>query len=130
LKITNIIFYSLLVVVAIWFFASKFQPVEGLRELNDSEFATEIKSDKKQLVVDVREPSEVAAGYIAGAMNIPLGQLSNRLNEIPKDKEVLLYCRSGNRSKQAAQILFDHGYQNVSHLKGGILSWTGALKTP
>ena len=74
-------------------------------------------------LVDVRTPEEFAGGHIAGSANINVEELSQRLSEVPKDKPVVLYCRSGNRSAKAAQILAEAGYTEVYDL-GGIQTWT------
>ncbi len=75
------------------------------------------------VLVDVREPSEQDICRIPGAQLIPLGQLSERFGEIPRDREVILHCRSGIRSARAAHFLRGRGYQNVHNLEGGILAW-------
>jgi adenylyltransferase/sulfurtransferase len=75
------------------------------------------------VLVDVREPSEHDICRIPGAQLIPLGQLSERFGEIPRDREVILHCRSGIRSARAAHFLRGRGYQNVHNLEGGILAW-------
>lgn len=77
------------------------------------------------LMVDVRETDEVAelAYDVENIVNVPLSELENRLSEIPKDKEVVLACRTGNRSGQAADILAKHGYTNLVNLEGGIVAW-------
>jgi len=77
------------------------------------------------VLIDVRTPEEFASGYIEGAVNIPLDQISNRLSEIPQDQQVVLYCRSGNRSNQAASILRSAGYSNILDL-GGVIAWQSA----
>lgn len=78
------------------------------------------------VVLDVREPSEYAAGHIPNVTLIPMGQVPNRLSEIPKDKTVILTCRSGNRSGQVADFLRQQGYSNVHNMEGGILAWQQA----
>lgn len=77
------------------------------------------------LLIDVRTREEFASGHIAGAINIPVEEIGGRLNEVPDDKPVVLYCRSGNRSAQAANILVGAGYTGVYDL-GGIIDWTAA----
>lgn len=77
------------------------------------------------LLIDVRTPSEFDSGHIAGAVNIPLDQLENRLAEIPQSQDVVIYCRSGNRSAQAANILASEGYSSIYDL-GGTIQWTRA----
>lgn len=77
------------------------------------------------LLIDVRTSEEFATEHIAGAINISLQTLPDRLSEIPRDIPVVLYCHSGNRSGQAASILSNAGYTNISDL-GGILAWTAA----
>ncbi len=77
------------------------------------------------LLVDVRTPEEYAGGHLANAVNIPLDQLGARLGEVPTDMPVVLYCRSGNRSAQAAGILNGAGYTQVLDL-GGIIDWQAA----
>jgi rhodanese-related sulfurtransferase len=110
-----------------WFVYSNLVGVSGLKELDAKAFEQELAKTSDYTFIDVREPSEVSQGYIEGAINIPLGQLASRLQEFDKNKPVKLYCRSGNRSKQAAQILLDNGYEDVTHLKGGILDWKGSI---
>jgi rhodanese-related sulfurtransferase len=78
---------------------------------------------EKYHIIDVRSPSEVAMGAIPGAVNIPLYLLPMRVNDIPDDKETLLYCRSGARSAQACAFLMAQGKRNVFNLRGGIIAW-------
>ncbi len=76
----------------------------------------------KPLVLDVREPSEYAAGHIAGSTLIPLRQLPGRMNELPRDREIICVCASGSRSGSAARRLTNEGYQ-VLNLTGGMARW-------
>ena len=74
-------------------------------------------------LVDVRTPTEFAAGHIPGAVNIPLQQLEGRLEELqPKDQTLVLYCRSGNRSSTAARVLKGAGFSAVHDL-GPMSRW-------
>ena len=84
--------------------------------------------DEGYRVVDVREPSEWAAGHIAGALHIPLGELPARMaTELPDpDAPLLLQCRSGQRSARAGQFLVANGYRNVVNLDGMITEWPAA----
>ena len=75
-------------------------------------------------IIDVRETEEVKAGKIPGAVNIPLGLLEYRLQDIDKSKEHILVCRSGNRSGMAASLLESRGY-NVINMDGGMMDWDG-----
>ncbi len=76
-------------------------------------------------LLDVREPDEWQAGHIAGSQHIPLGQLRERLGEIPKDKTILAVCRHGNRSEAATTGLRTLGY-TVENLEGGVTAWKRA----
>lgn len=76
-------------------------------------------------VLDVREDDEWNAGHIAGAQHIPLGQLRERLGEVPKDKPILAVCRSGSRSESATRGLRTLGYL-VENLEGGVTAWKRA----
>lgn len=79
-------------------------------------------SNTQHLLLDVRTVGEFAGGHIDGAANIPVEELANRLAEVPNDQPIVIYCRSGNRSAQAARILRSAGYAVVYDL-GGILTW-------
>ncbi len=76
-------------------------------------------------VIDVREPFEFADGHIPQAKNIPLGSIPHRVNEISKEKLVVVVCRSGNRSAQGARILVSFGFdgKRVANLRGGMIRW-------
>lgn len=80
------------------------------------------------LMIDVREPSEYAAGHAPGTQLIPLGQLERRLSELSahKDKPVVLICRSGNRSGQAQEILAKAGFTQALNIEGGMNAWAQA----
>lgn len=73
-------------------------------------------------LLDVRLPEEFTHEHIAGALNIPVQVLAERLGDVPQDRPIILYCRSGNRTKTAAEILLRAGYCNVYDL-GGINQW-------
>ena len=73
------------------------------------------------VIIDVREPNEFANGALKGAKNIPLSQLRERMNEIPKDVPVYVHCRSAQRSYNAVMALNNSGYQNVSNISGSFL---------
>ncbi|HSH85588.1 MAG TPA: rhodanese-like domain-containing protein [Guyparkeria sp.] len=78
-------------------------------------------------LIDVREDNEWKAGHIKGARHIPLGRLKDRLGELRSENpdEIVLYCRSGSRTVAAANILVKEGFENVSHLGGGLIAWEG-----
>ena len=76
------------------------------------------------LLIDVREPDEFDEARIAGAVLLPMSEIRDRWQEIPRDRPVVLYCRSGNRSGQIAGALWMRaGYDNIYNLAGGILDW-------
>ncbi|MCL4544637.1 MAG: rhodanese-like domain-containing protein [Chloroflexi bacterium] len=78
------------------------------------------------LIVDVRELEEWIEGHVPGAKHIPLGRLAVKLHELPRDCELLLLCRSGNRSGVAVSLLQRHGFSNVCNVAGGIVAWERA----
>ncbi|MFN2382185.1 MAG: rhodanese-like domain-containing protein [Guyparkeria sp.] len=100
--------------------------LQKFKTLDPAEVARKAGRDGVTLI-DVREDNEWKTGHIKGARHIPLGKLQNKLGEIKGENpdEVVLYCRSGNRSATAANVLVKGGLEDVSHLGGGILAWEG-----
>lgn len=82
---------------------------------------------KGGIILDVREQAEFAFGHIEGAKSIPMGELENRLNELDKEQEVYVICRTGKRSDLAAQTLAKNGFTNVYNVLPGMTSWTGEI---
>lgn len=78
-------------------------------------------------LVDVREQWEWDLAHLDGAQHIPLGQLAARADELPRNEEIVVYCRSGARSDRAAQWLRQQGFENVRNLLGGILRWSSEV---
>ncbi len=93
--------------------------------LNALELNEKLKNGKRPLVIDVRQPDEYRSGHIAGAKLMPLGELSQRIKELPQNKEIVCVCASGNRSGSATRKLVDAGF-NAVNMKGGMLSWRRA----
>jgi rhodanese-related sulfurtransferase len=81
------------------------------------------KGDASVFVLDVRTPQEFAAGHVPGAVNVPYDQVASQLAQIPKDKDVVLYCKSGRRAGLAADVLAANGYTKLEHLQGDIQAW-------
>lgn len=79
-------------------------------------------------VLDVREPHETALCSIAGAINIPLGQLSQRAQEIPRDRAIVAHCHHGGRSARATEWLLQNGFKDVVNLTGGIDAWAQRIE--
>ena len=96
------------------------------RQVSSDEAAAMMASESDYLILDVRTREEYEQSHIPGAVCVPNESIgSGELSALPrKDQLILVYCRSGNRSKQAAQKLTDAGYTNIVEF-GGILSWTG-----
>lgn len=90
--------------------------------------ATQLMNAADAILLDVREDSEYKQGHLANTQHIPLGQLAKRLGEVEKfrDRTLIAYCRTGNRSSSAAQLLSKHGFTSVYNLAGGIVAWQNA----
>jgi len=93
---------------------------DGPAEISRAELQE--KLDEGVQLVDVRAGHEWEAGRIAGAVHLPLAELSERIEEIDRERPVVLYCRGGNRSTMAAEALADAGY-DAAKLSGGIVGW-------
>jgi len=109
-------------------------PEVSVSASNDNETETTVTELKKKIdakedffLLDVREPNEFKIGRIPGSTLIPLGEVPQRVNEIPRDKEIIVHCKMGGRSAKAATFLRQQGYPNVKNLKGGILDWSDKI---
>lgn len=77
-------------------------------------------------ILDVREPDEWVEAHIPGATLIPLGTLASRADEVPRDRDVVVVCRSGNRSQEGRDILRRAGFTRVTSMAGGLREWAAA----
>jgi len=84
-----------------------------------------LMNDKATTVIDVREEKEYAEGHMPHTVNIPIGKLADRCEQLAgsKEKPVVVVCRSGNRSKKGAVILAKHGFKQLYSLNGGVMDW-------
>jgi rhodanese-related sulfurtransferase len=90
--------------------------------LKPGEVQEKLKNGKHPFLLDVREKQEMREGHISGVKVIPLRQLESRMKDLPKNREIVCVCRSGNRSRSAAKQLIRAGY-TASNMKGGMLAW-------
>ncbi|MDZ5471270.1 rhodanese-like domain-containing protein [Bacillus sp. 31A1R] len=98
-----------------------------MREISPKEVETLLKNGEKLNIIDVREVDEVEAGKIPGAVNIPLGLVEFRKQDLDKSVEYVVVCRSGGRSGRACQFLENQGF-NVINMTGGMLAWEGEVE--
>ena len=106
-------------------------PVEkesGYRQINMDEALAVMEAESGYIILDVRTPEEFGDGHIPGAINVPNETIvSGEIPELPdKEQLILVYCRSGNRSKQASEKLAALGYTNIVEF-GGIRDWPGEV---
>jgi phage shock protein E len=92
----------------------------------DVQTTAALREQPDVMILDVREQDEWDAGHIPGAVLMPMGQVSDRMSEIPKDKTVIVQCRSGNRSSQVTDFLVQQGFTNVHNMTGGLNAWQSA----
>lgn len=124
---SNIILAVLVVAAVLFFLYQKGYILADFKNVSPKEAYQIIKNNKKDVVIiDVRTPSEVKTdGKIPNSILIPLGNLGEGIDKIKnyKDKKVIVYCRSGNRSASASRFLTSIGFKEVYNLQGGINKW-------
>ena len=99
----------------------------NIKKLFSKKAAVEEAFAQKPFFVDVRSPEEFAEGSVEGAVNVPVDQLPARMAEIPKDRTVIVFCRSGSRSDMAKMLLDSSGYTQVTN-GGGVNSLAAQWK--
>jgi len=123
-----------ILLIASYFAYSFFQDKNRTWEFIEvPEAAKELKSNKFAIFIDVREDDELLeTGRIPGAVHIPLGRLSSEKSHldsiINEDSKIIVYCRSGGRSKRGASIISGFGFPNVYSMNGGMMKWLSSKK--
>lgn len=98
---------------------------DAVPEITATELNQRLGADDVPVLVDVREPHEPAIADLPqhGQVLIPTGEFMHRMSELDPEAEVVLYCRSGQRSEWAAKLLLEAGFSSVLNLRGGVLAW-------
>ena len=109
----------ILIAVVVAFFAWRMKPVKRLKTISTAELKN-IINDKDKVFVDVRTPGEYKARGLKQFKNIPLG---SDFSKLPTDKEIVVICQSGMRSKQACNQLKKLGYERVTNVRGGMSAY-------
>lgn len=128
--------FSLLLIAIMIFAPRAGDSSAGIKNVTVEE-AKKLVGKENVFVLDVRTPSEFNSSHIEGATLIPVTNafgsdlkeeslLKARINEVPKNKKILVYCRTGHRSTSASTILVKSGYSEVYNMKGGINAWISA----
>ena len=94
-----------------------------VKEITALQLKQMLAGENPPLVVDVREADELAEGVIPGAMHIPMNSVPSRLDELPRDRDLVIHCAVGQRSWYVAKYLQRMGFERVSNLDGGIVAW-------
>lgn len=115
----------ILIVVVVYKLLSRKMALRG-HELKEGEALD--KWENKEYILDVRTIDEYKEGHIPGVTLIPLNQLGRRFEEIPRDRDVYVMCRSGTRSAEATVWLLKKGFNNVYNISGGMLKWKGPVE--
>jgi sulfur-carrier protein adenylyltransferase/sulfurtransferase len=92
-------------------------------EITAKELAERIERGDALLLLDVREPQEWSTGHLDNAQHIPMRQVPAQIDSLPRDAEIIVYCRSGARSANVQHYMLDHGFRKVKNLAGGLLAW-------
>ncbi|MCR3923028.1 MAG: rhodanese-like domain-containing protein [Firmicutes bacterium] len=98
-------------------------------EMTTAELEHKLAKGEPIVLVDVREEAEYREQRIPQATLVPLTQIKDVYQQLEQDAEIVLICRSGNRSSTAAAFLVAKGYTNVANVVGGMLEWTGPVET-
>ncbi|MFZ3589748.1 rhodanese-like domain-containing protein [Bacillus sp. DJP31] len=113
----------ILLALVMFFIIKRILPVKGVRQITTVELKKELDDINKQYI-DVRTNGEFRANNIKGFKNFPLHELSQKMKDLSKDKEIFVICQSGMRSNKASKLFIKHGFKKVTNIKGGMSSWT------
>lgn len=94
-----------------------------IKEIGSAALQSRLAAGDDVHLIDIRTPGEVAQGVIPNSAHLPMHLIPVRVSELPKDKDLILYCRSGARSYHACSYLMQQGFDNVVNLRGGIIGW-------
>ncbi len=94
-----------------------------VNEIDSIQLDNKLSTDKELYLLDIRSDAEVVHGMLPNSTHLPMHLLPVRISEFPKDRDIILYCRSGARSYHACRYLMQQGFNNVINLKGGIIDW-------
>lgn len=118
----NILYWIAMVGLVLYYAYTKGWILANFQTIPVTQLYTMIESDKNVTLLDVRTEGEYNYGHIKGAKLIPLDQLKDNLSKLSKDKKIVVYCQSGNRSVSASRLLEKNGYIPIN-VKGGYLAW-------
>lgn len=125
LSLWGILALLVLGVSAIWFLSQGTDATDSY-PLEISVDEALAKRDAGVFILDVRQPEEWNEFHVPDSTLIPLGELAARVDELPQDQEIVIVCRSGNRSAQARDILLEAGFTQVTSMAGGLTQWKAA----
>ena len=95
-----------------------------INEIEVTELANLLDNNNQPVeIIDIREAQEIASGTVPSARHIPMATLPMRIDELPRDRQVVMVCRSGARSGHACAWLMQQGFDNVYNLRGGMMAW-------
>lgn len=126
MKKSIIILFALISLFLIgWIFI--FDNMQPIKQISTNELMEKLQQRENDTVfIDVREPYEYGAEHINGMINIPLSSLAKKYTQIPKNQEIVIMCRTGNRSMQASSFLVEKGYGRIVNVEKGISDWKGS----
>lgn len=111
---------------AIWYLQTPRRAAGDYGDVTVEQAMTLIRETPSLVILDVRTPAEYGEGYLERSINIPVDELVDRLDELSKDDELLVYYRTGNRSRRAVDALLEDGFTRVYHMADGIEGWKRA----
>ncbi len=114
-KVYGVLLLTLLTAASLFAASSK--------DITSVEAKALLAKNSKVFLLDVRTPQERSQGYIPGSVLIPIDTIEQRVNEVPKNRPVVVYCAVGSRSRSVAQALAGMGYAEVYNMKDGIMGW-------
>jgi len=94
-----------------------------IQEIDAADLKARIDAGEQIELLDIRSDAELAQGVLPNAKHVPMHLIPLRINDFSKDKDIILYCRSGARSYHACSYLAQQGITNVINLRGGIIAW-------
>jgi rhodanese-related sulfurtransferase len=94
-----------------------------VKEIDADDLLARIEAGEDIALIDIRSDAEVAQGMLPDSEHLPMHLIPLRMHDLPKDRDVVLYCRSGARSYHACNFLGQQGVTNVVNLRGGIIAW-------